>query len=454
MQPHFLPIVSKIEDHALIDCAEDTLTVLPPGTELLRGQYRITRSLGQGGFGLTYLASDSLNRTVVIKECYPDQICRRDGARVVPADPESAAFFAAVLAQFQAEAHRLADLNHPNIVSVHQTFAENGTAYTAMDFVEGDDIHELVDHAPGRLTPKLVDGLFRQVLQALSYLHDRGVLHRDVAPDNILLNAKGDVTLIDFGAAYSAGDASEGEGHRLLAVKDGYSPPEFYTADGAQGSYSDMYSMGALCHLIFTGEAPPDAQTRLDMIAQGRMDPYVPLESTDFDIDIRLKLVTDRALALDPQDRLRSAGDFLAIMDGPIPKPLAAFDPAVIETIGALVSATNETLTPGLPKALQPPTPASGTPAPVAESPKQYVDIFGDPIDDVEAYLKEQDRLCDRRRRKAVPSLLQGPKALSAGTDPKITASPNPRGTGSLFARLCDRLKGDRPPPNTRLFLI
>ncbi len=438
-----------------MNCAEENVTVLPEGTELLRGQYRIARSLGQGGFGLTYLASDSLNRVVVIKECFPEQICRRVGKEIVPAGPESAPFFASVLEQFQAEAHQLAGLDHPRIVGVHQTFAENGTAYTAMDFVEGVDLHELVDHAPGRLTPRLVDKVLRQVLDALSYLHDRGVLHRDVAPDNLILGANGDVTLIDFGAAYSSGDAEGGQSQRMLAVKDGYSPPEFYCAEGLQGAFSDVYSLGALCHLIFTGEAPPDAQTRLEMVDAGRMDPYVPLESTDFDIDIRLKLATDRALALEPKDRLRCADDWFAVMDGPIPKPLAVFDPAVIGVIEELVHKTNKVLTPGLPKALQPKTSledARQAPPP----PKQYVDIFGDPIDDVEAYLREQDGLIKARAKTPTRLLQQGDflrRPSSERVDHTNAATPKPDGP-TLFHKVRDRLKGDRSTPNSRLFLI
>ena len=436
-----------------MDYADDTVTALPAGTELLRGQYRITRSLGQGGFGLTYLASDSLNRTVVIKECYPSQICTREGGQVVPTGAESAPFFASVLEQFQAEAHRLAELDHPRIVAVHQTFTENGTAYTAMDFVEGEDLHELVDHAPGRLTPRLVDGLLRQVLDALSYLHDRGVLHRDVAPDNLILSETGDVTLIDFGASYSTDDAENGQNQRMLAVKDGYSPPEFYSADGEQGAHSDMYSLGALCHLMFTGEAPPDAQTRMDLIAEGRMDPYVPLESTDFEIDIRLKLATDRSLALTAADRLRCADEWLAVMDGPIPKPLPVFDPAVIGVIEELVNKTNKMLTPGLPKVLQKPLKALEE-ARQAPPPKQYVDIFGNPIEDVDAYLKEQDRPCQKRSKASTRLLHQGDHLRASGAQPPVQAAPNRTSSGSLFDKFCDRLKGDRSSPNTRLFLI
>lgn len=437
-----------------MECAEDNVTVLPPGTELLRGQYRITRSLGQGGFGLTYLARDSLNRVVVIKECFPEQICTRDGRQVVPSGADSAPFFASVLEQFQAEAQQLAELDHPRIVGVHQTFAENGTAYTAMDFVEGVDLHELVDHAPGRLTPTLVDRLLRQVLDALSYLHDRGVLHRDVAPDNLILSANGDVTLIDFGAAYSSGDADGGQSQRMLAVKDGYSPPEFYCAEGVQGAYSDLYSLGALCHLVFTGEAPPDAQRRLETVDAGRMDPYVSLESTDFEIDIRLKLATDQALALEPKDRLRCADDWLAVMDGPFPKPLAVFDPAVIGVIEELVSKTNKALTPGLPKVLQKPMKALEEARQTPLPPKQYVDIFGDPIDDVDAYLREQDRQSSVRAKTPTRLLQQGDFLRRPSADASTLPIDAKPGGASLLHRFRDRLKGDRSNPNTRLFLI
>lgn len=436
-----------------MDCADDPTTVLPSGAELLRGQYRIEQSLGQGGFGLTYLAKDSLSRTVVIKECFPAQICKRVGTLVVPAQEDHAAFFEAVLTQFQAEAHRLAALDHPNIVSVHQTFAENGTAYTAMDFVEGEDLHDVVDHAPGRLTPEFLDRFFRQVLDALGYLHDRGVLHRDIAPDNILLNSDGEVTLIDFGAAYSKGDTAQGHDACMLAVKDGYSPPEFYSAEGAQGTFSDMYSMGALCHLILTGEAPPDAQVRLDMLSCGRMDPYVPLESMDFEIDIRLKVVIDRALSLDTKDRVKSVSEWFAIMDGPLPKSMPVFDLSVIEAIEELVSVTNEAITPGLPKALRSPDPAKSDLVQKAPSPKQYVDIFGDPIEDVEAYLKEQDRQLARRRKQEAP-LLKNPVSGDLTEPPPSGEKSTQHGVGSLILRFRDRLKGDRSQPNTRLFLI
>lgn len=426
---------------------DESCAALSPGTELLRGQYRIVRQIGQGGFGLTYLAHDSLNRAVVIKECFASQICQRVGMNVHPLEEENAPFFSAILEQFQAEAHRLAGLDHPGIVRVHQTFAENGTAYTAMDLVEGVDLIDLVDHTPGRLTPGTVDGILRQVLDALRYLHDRGILHRDIAPDNLILGEDGHVTLIDFGAAYSFDETDGGQNRRMLAVKDGYSPPEFYSADGAQGAHSDMYSLGALCHLIFTGEAPPDAQCRAEMVAAGQMDPYVPLELASLDFDIRLRLATDRALSQSPTERLQCADDWIAVLDGPIPKPPPVFDPAIIGVIEDLVKTTNSALTPSLPRALRQTLKHLEPSRPDPIRPKQYVDIFGDPIDDVEAYLNEQDKLCHAHTGRQKPLLKQIDYA-SAGTENHEHAGV----VGSIFRRFRSRFKADPTARDTRIF--
>ncbi|WP_422047918.1 serine/threonine protein kinase [Shimia sp.] len=429
--------------------AEEIYAALASGTELLRGQYKIIRPLGQGGFGLTYLAHDSLNRTVVIKECFPSQICGRNGIFVQPFEAQDAPYFSAILEQFQEEALRLAELDHPGIVGVHQTFAENGTAYTAMDFVEGVDLLDLVERAPGRLTRSTIDSVLRQVLDALRYLHDRGILHRDIAPDNLILSETGQVTLIDFGAAYASSEHDDGQKRRMLAVKDGYSPPEFYSAEGSQGSYSDIYSLGALCHLMFVGDPPPDAQARVEMTEADQGDPYAALETTNSDLDIRLLIATDRALTLDAKERLRSADDWIRVMDGPVPKPLAEFDPAVVGVIKDLVSDTNRVLQPGLPQALKAQRKIDQPIAPKPQKQKQYVDVFGDPIEDVEAYLAEQDKLCSARARQSEASLKHGGMLTAAAGGRK--APRNKSGKASLFHRFCDRFRARHDVPETRI---
>jgi len=127
---------------------------LPAGTLLLRDQYRIEQPLINGGFGITYLARDSLNRQVVVKECYPEEICQRTQNGVCARSDDMKGGFAQIKRQFKREAHRLANLQHPNIVGVHQVFEENGTVYLVMDFVEGLDLQKLIETEPERLAPE------------------------------------------------------------------------------------------------------------------------------------------------------------------------------------------------------------------------------------------------------------------------------------------------------------
>lgn len=425
--------------------AEANTAALSPGTELLRGQYKIIHPIGQGGFGLTYLAQDSLKRNVVIKECFPEQMCRRIGVAVHPTEAQDAHYFHAVLEQFQEEALRLAELDHPGIVSVHQTFAENGTAYTAMDFVEGVDLLDVVEQSPGKLTKKTIDSVLRQTLDALRYLHDRNILHRDIAPDNLILGDNGQVTLIDFGAAYASNECGTGNKQPMLAVKDGYSPPEFYLPDEIQGAFSDMYSFGALCHLMFAETPPPDALTRTECFENGQNDPYQNLEHSGLEVDIRLLLATDRALSLDPADRLNSVDDWFAIIDGPIPKPLAEFDPTVLGTIKELVNDTNRLVQRGVPRSLRPPPPLSPASQVV---PKQYVDLFGNPIDDVDAYLAEQDKIstADRTRKTR-----ERPRNDNSTKNKREKEPKSGHAKATLFQRFRGRFNARREDSQTRI---
>ena len=139
-------------------------TELPPGTRLLHGQYRIVNQLQQGGFGITYVAEDSLDREVVIKECFPSRICERIDGRVCAVSPKYDPLFLAFKTQFMREAKRLATLKHPNIVAVHQVFEENDSAYMALDLVDGVDLFTMLERAPDRLTPDFLESALRQVL--------------------------------------------------------------------------------------------------------------------------------------------------------------------------------------------------------------------------------------------------------------------------------------------------
>ncbi|WP_068114872.1 serine/threonine protein kinase [Tropicimonas marinistellae] len=285
---------------------------LPVGSTLLRGQYRIERYLNSGGFGITYLARNSLDRLVVLKECFPSFICYRSGKNVRVRSDANAKDYQALLDLFRKEARALAMLEHPNIVRVHEVFADNKTAYMALDFVEGKDLQSLIEDDREHFGPSRVRELMVTVLSAISHIHARGILHRDISPDNILIEKNGNPVLIDFGAAraQAARDASA-----LQAVKDGYSPHEFYQSRGIHSPESDIYSLAATFHFAITGEAPPPSPDRLAAVAEGLPDPYEKLEARIERFDRPLLASLDKALSVLGRDRMQSANEWLLEID-------------------------------------------------------------------------------------------------------------------------------------------
>lgn len=284
---------------------------LPAGTLLLNKQYTITGYLNSGGFGITYVAKDSLNRSVVIKECFPGFMCKRVGKDVHVRSLEHRGELASIVDAFINEAHALAALDHKGIVKVHQVFEENKTAYMAMDYVKGLDLAEIIDRHPGALSPTRVVRLTRRILNVVAYVHHRGILHRDISPDNILIAKNGEPMLIDFGSAYEHIKKAGTETAQMKFVKDGYSPQEFYLPDGDQGPWSDIYSLAATLYDLIRGAAPAPAQARLAALAKGNPDPYVPLLNAAQGYPPKFLKALDRALALMPEDRFQSAEDWL-----------------------------------------------------------------------------------------------------------------------------------------------
>ncbi|SFC58265.1 serine/threonine protein kinase [Tropicimonas isoalkanivorans] len=285
---------------------------LPVGSTLLRGQYKIERYLNSGGFGITYLARNSLDRRVVIKECYPSFICCRNGNNVRVRSEEHAGYYERLLDMFRKEARALAMLEHPNIVRVHEVFSDNKTAYMALDFVEGRDLQSIISENRENFGFAKIRELMVTVLSAISHIHARGMLHRDISPDNILIEKSGNPVLIDFGSAraQAARDASA-----IHAVKDGYSPHEFYATHAAHSAASDLYSLGATFHYAITGEAPPPSPDRLAALAEGQADPYTKLENSVERFDKGLLASIDRAVSVLARDRMQSANEWLLEID-------------------------------------------------------------------------------------------------------------------------------------------
>lgn len=398
---------------------------LPNGTRLLTGQYEILYPLQQGGFGITYVARDSLDRQVVIKECFPARICERAGDRVRPISPMFEPLFLSLKQQFIREARRMATLRHPNIVAVHQVFEENNSAYMALDYVVGIDLITVLEEEPARVTPAFVETALRQALAAVAHIHGQGMLHRDIAPDNIRVGAGEQVTLIDFGASCERSTNREVADNTPPAVKDGYSPHEFYRSSAAQDFCSDLYSLGATFYHLITGEAPMSAYVRRMAISSGADDPHRPLAAGDWDFGHHLLASIDQALAVEKEDRPQSAQEWLEALDA-LPRerpavaadPVEAVDPDIEIKLARLVEETNSKLGEpvavvaapwGTPRRREVPQPRLEP-----EGPKQWVDMFGAPIEDLASWESEQARAA---RLAAEAEALLADQALPDGPD-------------------------------------
>jgi len=307
-----MAVAKQTEAGVSAECREETLK---PGDRLLRGQYVIDRHLNSGGFGITYLARDSLDRKVVIKECYPNTMCFRSRNIVRARSRTLQKDFETVVRHFGMEARRMSTLQHPNIVGVHQVFEDHGTSYMALDFVEGKDLLHIIEKDRESLRPEDVKDMLLKILDAIQYVHEHDVLHRDISPDNILLDQSGDPVLIDFGAAREVATNASRALSALHIVKDGYSPQEFYLASNSQTPSSDLYSLGATFYHLITGKAPPNSQVRLAALAADEPDPYVPIPPRTPGYDHFFLAAIDKALAVFPKDRLQSATEWVDQID-------------------------------------------------------------------------------------------------------------------------------------------
>jgi non-specific serine/threonine protein kinase len=238
---------------------------LPIGSEL--GDFTITDVIGAGGFGMVYVAHDaSLDRTVAIKEYLPVNIAgRADVYTVLVRSHTQQDAFNEGLQNFLREARLQARFSHPAMLEVYRVWEQNGTAYMAMRYYPGSSLRAL------RLDPASADmfdeAAIRQitlpVFDALRVLHAESVLHRDVAPDNILMLPSGAPVLLDFGAARSV--VAGATQSFTTVLKPGYAPIEQYADDGAmeQGPWTDVYALGAVLHFLAVGSPPSQAVTRM-----------------------------------------------------------------------------------------------------------------------------------------------------------------------------------------------
>ena len=283
---------------------------LPPGT-VLNGRYILGRVLGQGGFGITYIAQDHKTGSLVaVKEYFPDTMAARtDGHSVSAYTGQREENFLYGKECFLNEAKTLAEfIGNPNIVRVHSYFEENNTAYFVMDYVQGTSFQDYLKQH-GRLSWQETKRILEPVIGALASVHSKGVIHRDVTPDNIYITNDGTVKLLDFGAArYSLGDKSRSLD---VVLKHGYAPREQYSRHGRQGPYTDVYALGATFYYALTGRLPPDSIDRQDE------DEFILPSSLGVKLPAKAEDALCKALAVSAQDRFQSMSEFyLALNEG------------------------------------------------------------------------------------------------------------------------------------------
>jgi serine/threonine protein kinase len=314
---------------------------LPEGTRIR--DYKITGLIGEGGFGIVYLAYDvSLQRRVAIKEYLPSSMASRANASmaVVVKSTRHQETFALGLKSFLNEARLLARFDHPSLVKVYRFWEENNTAYMVMPYYEGPTLKKVLadlGHAPDEAALRT---WLRPLLDALAVMHAAHCFHRDIAPDNILLTASGPL-LLDFGAARRViGDMT----HALTVVlKPGFAPIEQYGESSAmtQGAWTDLYALASVVYAAVTGHAPVSSVERL---MDDRLQPLSKLAAGRYSEPFLAAI--DAALALRPNDRPQTVAAFRALLDG---------REAQVEPSVGFASTFSASLDSALPEATQPP---------------------------------------------------------------------------------------------------
>ncbi len=276
--------------------------VLPIGT-LLAGKYEITGLLGSGGFGITYKGLDmDLQCPVAIKEYYPHGYANRYSSAsldVTLTESENKEYYSAWKEKFLAEARVLAKFeNVGGIVNVKTYFEQNNTAYMVMNFLEGVTLKEYIKNN-GKMPPEEICQKIIPILYALSQVHSKGVIHRDISPSNIMLRNDGTLTLFDFGAAREYDNG----GHSLsIVLKHGYAPWEQYMRNGKQGPFTDVYAMCATLYYCITGVTPVEAGERLNEDNVDTMEPV----SKYADVPSYIETTIMKGMSIKSKDRFQS----------------------------------------------------------------------------------------------------------------------------------------------------
>ena len=347
---------------------------LPAGTRL--HEFEIVSVIGQGGFGIVYLAHDlTLDRRVALKEYMPSALATRTQAMTVAVrSARHTETFAAGLRSFVNEARLLARFDHASLLKVHRFWEAHGTAYMVMPYYAGITLAKQLSEPGGPPDEAQLRALLEPLLDALALLHAAHCYHRDIAPDNILILPDGTPLLLDFGAARRViGDMTQA---LTVILKTGYAPVEQYGAmpELSQGAWTDLYALGSVLEFAITGHTPPQAVARF--LADKRLPLAVTAAGRYSDAFLR---AIDRSLAVLPRDRPQNVAEMRALLAA-APAPASARVDRGEMTVPMI-----DLLLPASPT----PTPA---PAPAPRAPRESAQAMPAPATNVDAAPRSRRR--------------------------------------------------------------
>ncbi len=288
--------------------AQDNTHALKPYS-ILQGKYLVGNVIGEGGFGITYIGFDlNLEIKIAVKEFYPNGYVTRESnltAMVTNYTTADNSQYEKWKESFVKEARSLAKFsNLPGIVHVRDFFQENNTAYIVMEYVEGETLKSHLKTHGGKMSTAETLSMMRPVIQSLARVHEAGIIHRDISPDNIMIENGGSVRLIDFGAARDFG--SEGEKSLSVLLKPGFAPEEQYRSKGNQGPWTDVYALCATIYRCITGEKPPESMERM------RQDTIKSPSSLGAALSSAQEKALMAGLAVFAEKRIKTMGEFEA----------------------------------------------------------------------------------------------------------------------------------------------
>lgn len=294
---------------------DQVFDALPPGSRI--GGYDLVHLIGVGGFGMTYAAFNPVTeRWAAIKEFFPAGLARRGPAQQMVYEEHGAETIRWALAKFRATTAELCRLSHDHIVRVHDYVPANDTGYMIMELLEGQTLADRLHARKERpLTPDELRPVIEPVLDAIAYLHERGLIHRDIAADNIVITAEDRPVLIDFGALSQDFSRATGRAGTVGLAKAHYTAPDQKVQNARPDPTTDIYAVGALLYLALTGAHPADATERITGRVTGGSDPYRALAADPPPlVPPAMAAAIDRCLSFDKGDRPQSIAEVKTLL--------------------------------------------------------------------------------------------------------------------------------------------